>query len=94
MMEVLEGAEGEDLESVHMTLRFVRQALKSNCNVEFLQAFLAVFLQVHSAAIMRYEELHAEAEVLKKQLAGTWERLDDKLSELSCLTGFFLKLHG
>jgi hypothetical protein len=43
---------------------------------------------------MRYEELHAEAEVLKKQLAGTWERLDDKLSELSCLTGFFLKLHG
>ena len=94
MMEVLEGAEGEDLESVRVTLRFVRQALKSNCNVEFLQAFMAVFLRVHSAAIMRYEQLHAEAEGLKKQLAGAWERLDDKLSEVSCLTGFFLKLQG
>ena len=93
-MEVLEGAEGEDLESVRVTLRFVRQALKSNCNVEFLQAFMAVFLRVHSAAIMRYEQLHAEAEGLKKQLAGAWERLDDKLSEVSCLTGFFLKLQG
>ena len=94
MMEVLEGAEGEDIENVRRTLGFLRQALESNCNVEFIQAFLAVFLKVHNSTILRYEELHVEAEGLKRELTSAWQRLDDKLSELSCLTGFFLKING
>ena len=92
VLEGMEGAEAGDLERVGLVLDFIQAALEQSSNFELLQAFLTVFLEVHGDALMQYPEFHGTLGRVTEFLKNGWARLDDKLSELSALSGFFLGL--
>ena len=69
-------------------LKAMGQQLDRRIHYELVQAFLSLFLKIHSETIMKSPELVKECEVLYSKLTTSQEELDDSMKKSLCVTNY------
>lgn len=69
-------------------IRAITQQLETKVDYELCQAYLSLFLKIHSETIMKTPELVEECRELYQKLSGTWEDLEDTMKKSICIINY------
>lgn len=69
-------------------IRSITQQLETKVDYELCQAYLSLFLKIHTETIMKTPELIEECRELYQKLSGTWEDLEDTMKKSICIINY------
>lgn len=69
-------------------IRAISQQLDTKIDYELCQAYLSLFLKIHSETIMKTPELIQECRDLYVKLSGTWDDLEDTMRKSICVINY------
>lgn len=80
---------GGSLEAMHRFLDFVHSVLKSRRNFEAAQAYLGLFLKLHSDVILTQADMVSTIAKINEEQVKSWSDLKSELSASSALVAFY-----
>ena len=78
----------DDVKNLSSGIKFFSKTIESGLYYELVNAYLSIFLEAHTTAIMESEQLVRECHALRAALHKTYTRIDDLFNEVQCALSF------
>jgi iron-sulfur cluster repair protein YtfE (RIC family) len=83
-----------EAQAVESMLAYVLFHLETRKNFDHVVGILSLVLKVHASAISEKDELCQLARTIQEKLEAAWQRVDERVQSLRCLSSFFSEMHA